>query len=338
MIRAAAARERDGAPVIHDAAAGRAELYERIAAETAGENDGGRVEAEVLRHAEGERALLEYRFEDGLHLYAKRYAQSDSAMAAHGHAVLRALWQGGFGSGSLHRVAEPLAFFPERGVLILRAAPGDSVSALRARGWADWERGLRGAAAWLARLHASPLPFGPAEETAAGVFRMARRVAKAAARRPELEAQLVGLIEELAGRGSGGSGRRVPTHGRYHSGHVFLAPGSVTVIDPDRAALADPAKDVGEFLHRLRKEAMEAGLDEGTAERATRAFLSEYAAHAPAPLDGLLYHWSYSVLSTLLHAIRKDRSDRDGWERRLAFYRAEFGGVPAQVTAFGAAS
>jgi hypothetical protein len=314
------------AVVSEDALSVPAGLLERAAASAAGIASVDRLGAKVKRHrARGERTVLEYRFDGGLRLFAKHYPNPKDARDA--YEILCVLWSQGFGQGSPHCVAEPLACFADWGVVVTRAATGHRLTKLAGRPEA-WEDGLRAAAGWLARLHAVPLELGPCEDMAQGVFRLTRRAARAAAHHPELERLLVCLIEELAVRARrvGESRPQAQTHGRYHAGHVFVAPESVTVIDLDRAGLADPAKDVGEFLHRLRAQTMEAGLGEDAAERASLAFLEEYAAQADSVVPGgLVYHWSYSILATLLRLLEVDR---EGWQRRLEFYRAEFEDVP----------
>ncbi len=305
-------------------------LLERVAASTAGIGPADRLGAEVERlRAREQSAVLEYRFEGGLRLIAKRYAQPGDALAA--YEILRVLSKQGFGPGSPHRVAEPLGCFADWGVLLMRAAPGHRLSTLAARP-GPWEQGLRAAAGWLARLHALSVELGGTrEDITQGVFRLAQRAARAAAQRPDLESVLVRLIEELAERARGikGSRPRAQTHGRYHVRHVFVAPEAATVIDLDRVALADPAMDVGEFLHRLRARARRARLGDDEVERAALAFLEEYAAHAHAVPGGLVYYWSYSILSTLLRVVELDH---EKWEKRLAFYRAEFEDVPQRAS------
>jgi hypothetical protein len=303
-------------------------LLERVAASAAGVGAVDGLGAEVERLRTRERStVLEYRFEGGLRVIAKRYAERGDALAS--YEVLRALRAEGFGPGSPHRVAEPLGCFADWGVLLMRAVPGHRLATLAGRP-GQWEGGLRAAAGWLAQLHGSSVDLGPPEDITQGAFRLARRAARAGAHHPELEGLLVRLIEDLAERARSVAGSRpqVPTHGRYHAGHVFVAPDSVAVIDLDRIALADPAIDVGEFLHRLRALARRARLGDDAAERATLVFLEGYAAHARALPGGLAYYWSYSTLSTLLHVVELHQAK---WEKRLQFYRAEFEDVPQRV-------
>ena len=306
-------------------------ILERVGASAAGLGSVDRSWAGVhpLR-ARGRSTVLEYRFRGGVRLIAKRYAQRADALAS--YEALRLLHEHGFGPGSLHRVPEPLGCFPDWGVVLMRPARGHCLPTVVARP-AAWEDGLRRAARWLAQLHAVSADLaGPREDVAQGVFRLARRAARAAGQRPSVETLLVRLIEELAerARSVAASSLMVPTHGRYHPGHVFVAPHSVTVIDLDRAALADPARDVGEFLHHLRAEARRARLSDEAADRAALAFVEEYAAHADTVPSGVAYFWSYSVLSKLLRVVELDH---ERWEKRLKFYRAEFEAVPMRARA-----
>jgi aminoglycoside phosphotransferase len=308
-------------------------LLERVAASAAGISTVDRLAAEVERLRTREQStVLEYRFEGGLRLIAKRYARRRDALAS--YEVLRILRKRGFGSESPYRVAEPLGCFADWGVLVMRAVPGQHLRTLTAQP-APWEEGLRAAAGWLAQLHALSVDLGPPEDIPEGLLRVARKAARAGAHHPELEGLLARLIEELAerARSVAGSRSQATTHGRYHAGHVFVAPDSVAVVDLDRVALADPAKDVGEFLHRLRAKAMRAGLDHDAAERATLAFLEEYAIHAHAIPGGLVYYWSQSILCTLLRVVELSHSN---WEQRLEFYRAEFEEVPVRAGSFSA--
>ena len=272
--------------------------------------------------------MLEYRFEGDLRLIAKRYARPDEALA--GFEVLRILWAQGFGPGSAHRVPEPLGCFIDHGVLLMGIAPGVRLATL-ATDSGPWFEGLRAAAGWLARLHAVSLDLGaPQEDIAQGVFRLARRATRAGARHPEAQGLIVGLFEELAHRARdlSGSGSRGPTHGRYHAGHVFIAPDSVAVIDLDRVALADPAKDVGEFFHRLRSETRSARLQDADIEHAWLVFLEAYVGCAGGIPTGLTYYWSYSILAALLRAVELSEAR---WEKRMESYRAEFADIPERA-------
>jgi aminoglycoside phosphotransferase (APT) family kinase protein len=231
-------------------------------------------------------------------------------------------------------VPEPLAYLGDPGVLLMRAAQGDPLR-YREGGWPAFEEGLRRAAHWLAALQASPLRLGSREHAAHDASRLAARAKKAAACRPELEGVFRSAMEELDGRRAAVAKLgEVQTHGRYHAEHVFLAPECVTVIDLDRAALGDPMKDVGEFLHRLRWQGAREGWGGEALEESSAAFLAEYSRVSPVHLSRLTYYWSYSILWTLLGLACKGRAGEGKRQERSRFLQAEFALVPERAAPF----
>jgi hypothetical protein len=304
-------------------------VLEGVAASAAGTTvDELGAEVELLRERE-HTTVFEYRFEGGLRLIAKRYAHPEAASASFD--VLRVLWERGFGKGGPFRVPEPLGCFPDPGVLVMRAAAGDRLSTLAKRP-RRWEEGLEAAGRWLARLHTLPTALGPREDLREAKRRLAERAAVARARHPELEALVDRFVAELKQRAAAVAGPRTQTHGRYHARHVFVAADAVTVIDLDRLALGDPAKDLGEFLHRLRAQSRRARLGDEDASRAEHAFVDGYVTDGGVIPDGLVYFWSYSILSTLLRVVELNPRK---WQRRVEFYRAEFEAIPSRVGSIG---
>jgi hypothetical protein len=102
--------------------------------------------------------------------------------------------------------------------------------------------------------------------------------------------------------------------------------------------LTDAAKDVMEFLHRVRWNGQKAGVARELTERATQTFLEEYASHHPNNLANLEYYWSYAVLFTLLRLLHKRRDDDDealtSWQERVDFLQEEFRNVPRYVSTY----
>jgi aminoglycoside phosphotransferase (APT) family kinase protein len=146
---------------------------------------------------------------------------------------------------------------------------------------------------------------------------------------------LARLMDELAGRlPPQPATELVQTHGRYHLQHVYVTPERVTVIDLDRAAVADPAKDVGEFLHRLRADAMRRGVEQEATDGATAAFVAAYVRAGGRPLVALQFYWSYSILFTLVARIGREDPD-EKVRREVEFFADEFEAVPERVAAFG---
>jgi hypothetical protein len=108
----------------------------------------------------------------------------------------------------------------------------------------------------------------------------------------------------------------------------------VTAIDADRATPGDAAKDVGEFLHRLRADTMRAGLNAEAADRASAVFGEEYARAGSADLSGLEFYWSYSVLFTLVARAGRTAADDAGERERIEFYEAEFAAIPDRAALY----
>jgi hypothetical protein len=295
--------------------------------------DGGAEppEVELVAHRHG---IVEYRFASGHRVFAKPFADTEKALAA--YEIQRTLWEGGFGPDAAHRVPEPIEFRPADGVILMGAAPGERVRELATGDRAVWEEALRGSARWLAALHSSQHRLGPPDDPTRRVLHLARRVAGTAARRPDLERLLARLLDQLADRipATHEPRSQVQTHGRYHPQHVYVATDSVTVIDTDRATPGDAAKDVGEFLHRLRADASSAGVGPEDADRASAEFVEEYARGPAADLSALEFYWSYSVLFTLVARGGRADADDDAARRRLAFYEAEFTAVPRRVATY----
>jgi hypothetical protein len=284
------------------------------------------------RRREDGRAVAEYSFEGSVRVFAKLYPHD-----AAGRAVYRIhdeLCKHGFGAGSPYRVPDPVGYIDEHAVVLLRPAPGDNLAAMLSVDREAFQEGVTRAASWLVALHSSPVRVGPRVSVADGAFRLARRAAKAAASRPDLENVILQALAELRRRCPTAEPRAVAqTHGRYHAGHVFVAPQCVSAIDLDRAAVADPARDVGQFLHALRSTGLKTGTVEPAIEDVFEAFLGEYVPHRPASMSELAYYWSYCILWTLLGLAFKDRPARRGWKERVEFFQAEFHDVPRRAAA-----
>jgi hypothetical protein len=289
------------------------------------------LELTMHRSPRGRRhAVAEYAFDGSANVVAKLYPNSDEGHAA--YSIVTSLWRQGFGPHSPYQVPEPIAYLPELGVLLMRKARGQGLSGL-AIDTEAFKKGVQRAARWLGALHISALRLGPVEDRLRSAFRLSRRVAIASKRRPDLEELFRRALEELAARGA-----KVPeprrlaqTHRRYHAERVFVATDCVTAVGLDRLAVADPMKDVGEFVHRLRWDSANARMREAHIDKLTDAFLGEYARCGSADFSALAYQWSYSVLWTLLGVASSQREvteDREEWSELL---QEEFRSIPRLV-------
>jgi hypothetical protein len=285
--------------------------------------------ATVHRRRDDGRLVVEYGLDGVASVFAKLYPDPVAAAAA--FRIHQTLWMQGFGAGAPYRVPEPVGQLPEHGVLLLRAAPGRQLARLPLSGSLD---DVRRGARWLAALHGSEVELEDSEDAAQGVLRLARRAATATACRPELAGVIRGLLETLAERyaHTAEAGEVAPTHGRFSAEHVYVSDECVTVVDLDRAARADPAKDVGELLHRASWSVGKRGGAAEDLDEAARAFVGEYRRCCRFTLAALEYHWSFSVVWTLLVLASKDRPGK-GWEERSGFLLAELDAISGRAAA-----
>ena len=251
---------------------------------------GAGCKVEIVRGEGTGWTTLRYAFDDGVTVYGKVYT---NGMGPATFSLLRRLWENGFGPGSAERVPEPLGFCAEEKLLLMRAARGAPLKALLLREPIEQVLpGVRAAARWLARLHAST-PAGLPREPPCNrvkVFDLADRLGKAAANHPEDLGLLLDRLQRLRTLAPAGREALVPTHGQYTPANVFIDGPDVVVIDADRISLSDPAKDVAMFLFRAAAlRAKEAGLP-GEAERLVREFLDAYREQAALPIENLPYY------------------------------------------------
>jgi hypothetical protein len=280
------------------------------------------------------RFVAAYSFGGSVGAFAKLYPDRAAGREVFGiHAGLRA---GGFGAGSTTRVPEPIAYLDDDGILLLEPAAGERLGELPLTDWRAFMEGSVRAARWLAALHTSGLALGPREDVGDGQLRLARRVEQATALQPQFGELLQATARELAARRGtmGEASEPVQTHGRYHCAHVFVAPGTVTAVDLDRAAVADPAKDVGEFVAAASSIRRLGLVDDSAVDAACAQFVAEYVRHVPAVPHELPYYWSYCVAWALVRQAFRDRPTRRHWRERVDFLRHEFEAVPSRAAAW----
>lgn len=298
----------------------------------------GTISRDVMAAHRNAKSVYAYRY-NGRRIIAKVYDDVQDGDSA--YQVWRTIWTNGFGGDSMHRVPEPLIYLQERRTFLMEPASGTCPMPLVLREPGACREGMGHAARWLAALHSSPAPVGAPDNSARILYRLARKLVRTASHYPELEQTVTGLIAELGQRSdrfaADESPPRVQIHGRYHSGHVFVAPDAVTVIDMDRAAPSDPAKDVAEFLCRFRiearKEAVKRRLDGDLGAVGARTFVDEYQQRARALRpSSLLYFWSATLVGIMVDTVHKQHLHDDIRKARMDFYESEFRELPQLVS------
>lgn len=292
--------------------------------------------ARVVRDRGTRGRTVECVFADGPAVYAKHYPTE--AEARRSHHVLHGLWSGSFGPRTSHRVPRPVAFLPHLRLVASEVAPGLALSAAAAGPSRHWEAGVRAAAAWLARLHRGAATGWVGADTARRPHeRLTSRAKIVVANDPARAFEVEALMKALdARRPEADDLPSALTHGRFHPDHVFVAADAVTVIDLDRAAPGDPARDVGEMVHRLQATVARALPAHARRERCTasvEAFLTEYTTRSGTALPTLAHQWSFAVLWHLFGSMAKGRS-----EHRLDQFRQEFDEIPDRLRSLAESS
>jgi hypothetical protein len=272
--------------------------------------------ATVQVHLDGSRPVFAklFPFDDGPDVYAK----------------LQALRVSGLGAGQRYQVVEPLAWVEEEKVLLCRGALGHAISDLLGADVDVLAEATAEAGHWLGRLHGSDLRIGRAQSllVSGELTSLAKRLAKVTAAHPGYVRQALDMLARLdALTYDTVDGLLAQSHGQFRPIHVFLSPDVVTVIDLDRSGPADPARDVAEFLHRLRLGVHTATGDISRADPACDSFLAAYrtSTGGEAHLANLRFHWARYVFHSLNGRIKTDESTYDdGGNEEFWLFVSEF--------------
>ena len=272
-------------------------------------------------------ATVQVQLDGGAPVFAKLFPFDDGPAV---YEKLRSLRAAGLGAGRRYQVVEPLAWMDADKVMLCRGAPGHPISDLLDGDVDELAAATAQAGHWLGRLHGADLRIGrPQSLLVTGeLTSLAKRLVKVAAAHPGFVRQARSMIEQLdALTYDTVDGILAQSHGQYRPIHVFLAPDVVTVIDLDRSAPADPARDVAEFLHRLRLGVYTATGDMSRSDPACASFLAAYrmSAGGVEHLVNLRFHWARYVLHSLNGRVKDDESTyEDGGNAEFRLFRSEF--------------
>ena len=203
-----------------------------------------------VRYKPARKALLR----DGQRLYAKIYADDRGAGAFETGRALEA-------AGA--PVVKPYSYSQGLRVLTHPAIPGVPLASLR--GNPGYEQILGEAGQALSRLHSAAVPDLPRHSWRAELSAAASAVGAAF---PKLGRDAARLSDRLGDALAARETSAVTAHGDFYDDQLLVTRQGVLVIDLDRAALADPALDLGTFLAH--------GAVRGVEERAHDAFMSGY--------------------------------------------------------------
>ena len=230
--------------------------------------------------------------------------------------VMNRLWVVAEQSRGQLRVARPLAFRPEAGLLVQAAVPGKPLRTDRNRTiFLDL---VQQAGPALATLHAADIPFGPQRSIRNLVTRLKNGLPDLALTSPPLHGALSLLVRQIEAREAGTQpGLPVPSHGDFKYDQFLEFRRRYSFIDFETFCLAEPAYDVGFFCAYLPPTSPSDWRESAAAEMLRSAFLHSYATASGAPLDlaRIGVHEAATLgIRALAHAWRFE----SGWQSRAS--------------------
>jgi aminoglycoside phosphotransferase (APT) family kinase protein len=209
----------------------------------------------TLRYRPGQRHVLRYEpaaGDDGPMLFAKLYPDERGLR----HQRTASAMGDVLAAGPDGVAARPTAYLAEERALVFTRVTGSPLSSRLGRGDETTGRGLRQTGAVLSRIHqAEPAPFGglPARSVADEID----EVARASAAIGRLSPTIGTLVHDVLARTRDVLAALPPeapglTHGDYKTDHLLVGRRSLTLIDFDKCAVAEPALDLAKVLADLR--------------------------------------------------------------------------------------
>jgi len=244
----------------------------------------------VLKHALGKRCVIAYE-SDGVprRLIGKVYRKNRGEMI---FSNWRRLWESAgeneARTGEPFGMPEPLAYFPELGMVLQSAVSGRQLVEMTA--YAERRAAMRAAARNLATLHGLPLAAGEKKTFADHLKKYCHPgpqvlVEACPESAPLVERLLRGLATDE------GLLPSCPVHGDLNLAQIFIAEERAAFVDFDGWCLASPALDLGNFLVTLQ---VHYGSDY---ESLAEIFLEEYKARrSPQMLAGLRSYQAFACL------------------------------------------
>jgi aminoglycoside phosphotransferase (APT) family kinase protein len=198
--------------------------------------------------------------------------------------VMQELWGADVRRRGRPRLARPLAYRADTGLLLQAAVPGRSVPGRRNhRRFVELvDQAGRG----LAAIHASRLPFGPERSLEQTVDRLRLGLADLELTAPALHGALRDLIAQLGSRArKHPAGPAVPSHGDYKWDQFLKHRARFGLIDFEFFCQAESALDLGYFCAYLADPRPDDWREGAAVELLRHRFLRAYARASQLPID-----------------------------------------------------
>jgi aminoglycoside phosphotransferase (APT) family kinase protein len=236
---------------------------------------------------------------------------------------MSALWNSPLANNDLVTIAEPIAHLPDLKMMLQATIPGEESledllkSAIKKPNPETHELLLdymRKTAAGLAAVHQCGAVYGDHIEIGERFAEARGKVQRLAVIKPELEKDLLPLIEHLENLATAYPEERlVPSHGTFNPEQVLIDGERIGFIDFDSQCMAEPALDVGLFRSAIKDTGMNIAFPSKNPDRSERLarlafldeigdiFLHEYESHAAVSRDRVALWEAIDYLRNCLH-------------------------------------
>jgi hypothetical protein len=232
-----------------------------------------------------------------------KVSKSHRAQTAFGS--IQTVWECGLRPPALYTVVEPIAWFPERSLLVLEKAPGLSFLEVIQTG-KDAESAARHAAGWLNAMWQCSAPGAEKLFDSAAVAE--RASALSIALRNSKPSELAKEVTKVLDRRPS---LMRPSHGDFHPMNLFVSEDRVTAIDLDTFALREREADIGYCLAQTANFGFILFGSFKDTERLRAVFLEECG---PVQPDRLAAHMAWTLLQSVHYdlCILKSKNEAAG--------------------------
>jgi aminoglycoside phosphotransferase (APT) family kinase protein len=227
---------------------------------------------------------------------------------------------------SAHDGARILGCDAGRGAIVMEWIDGDPLCPVAAGRVPDRSLVTRTGAA-LAKLHAAP--FRPAEEVSRAdeIEALGELGPAMDALHPELGREVARITRDLASRLERADYEPTLIHGDFSADQVVISGTRPVILDWDKTAIGDPARDLGTFLARVDAQVADGVLAPDDAEATGAAFVDGYGRAAGALPEGVAVQHARALLMLATEGFRIRHPD---WPSRTAALLERAAGLLAQ--------
>lgn len=191
--------------------------------------------------------------------------------------ALRGLWMAGWKPPELYTVSQPLAFHPEKHLILQEKAPGRPALDAIVAGEQKAEAAGEACARWLVRLQSTRVPAPSAGESPEAAGPRSRALQAILPSESSRIGRVQARIEEIL---SNPPTARVLSHGDFHGLNILIhGDKRVTGIDLDKFSEKEPEADPAYFLAETAAQGFLQRGCFGCTQAARSAFLQTYTAN-----------------------------------------------------------